>query len=176
MIFLCNLKVIVWWVQTVCGWNINKPAVCVYVCVCSVVLVQVIQEWVVLSPSTPQHLSFPFLLQKNRDRREESQPERALNLNSNVNFESISYFPLLIFLSPIWSPFFHKILFDPDLLIYGWQTYIQVYDCMCNAVGAWYALWYRCVLHTCWYCLIASFSCWIRLSSSASGRYPPGMT
>jgi len=60
-------------VQTVCEGNINNTCVCV----CSVVLVQVIQKGVVLSPSTPQHLSSPFLLQKNRDRREESQPERA---------------------------------------------------------------------------------------------------
>lgn len=36
-----------------------------------------------LSPSTPQHLSSPFLLQKNRDKREESQPEKAFKSKSN---------------------------------------------------------------------------------------------
>lgn len=43
-----------------------------------------------LSPSTPQHLSSPFLLQKNRDKREESQPEKAFKSKSNFKC-----FPLL---------------------------------------------------------------------------------
>lgn len=64
------------------------------VCVCSVVPVQVIQERVLLSPGTSQHLSSPFLLQKNRDRREESQPERACKLELEFSF-----FPSVVFLS-----------------------------------------------------------------------------
>lgn len=44
--------------------NETETNVCMCPCICVwlVVLVQVIQEWVVLSPSTPQHLSSPFLL------------------------------------------------------------------------------------------------------------------
>lgn len=55
--------------------SVTGSGVCMYQWVCSVVLVQVKQQWVVMRPSTPQHLSSPFLLQKNRDKREESQPE-----------------------------------------------------------------------------------------------------
>lgn len=41
-----------------------------------------------LSPSTPQHLSSPFLLQKNRDKREESQLRRLLNLSQTLSVPS----------------------------------------------------------------------------------------
>lgn len=68
----------------------------VHVSVCSVVLVQVKQQWVVMRPSTPRHLSSPFLLQKNRDKREESQPEWVwmfqFHWQPSINFNFLHVF------------------------------------------------------------------------------------
>lgn len=60
--------------------------------VCSAVLVQVIQEGIVYTSSTPQHLSSPFLLEKTETK------EKRVNLR-------VSYFSLNLFLFFFFSLF-----------------------------------------------------------------------
>lgn len=172
--------------KTVPTLNETETKVCVCVpvtvCVCSVVLVQVIQEWVVLSPSTPQHLSSPFLLQKNRDRREESQPERVCILKkSKVSFWWFNEFfferTAQTWASCIFLNEYHEIVLESWYVIIIQLCAKQSAQWWKRTVGGWCFCCYSSVFvfHTCWYCRIASFSCWIRLSSRASGLCPPGM-
>lgn len=63
-----------------------------------------------------------------------------------------------------WTLRFNDTRWDGEMRFYSEYTYTHP------------ASYVVLVFHTCWYCLTASFSCWMRLSSSASGRYPPGMT
>lgn len=134
----------------------HEASVCAPASVCSVVSVQVKQEWVVLSPSTPEHLSSPFLLQKNRDKREESQLRRPLNLSQTLSAS--------LYLGRIFGGFVPNM--EPDV----WVS-LESKDVRCSGCSG-VQVW----LCTCWYCRTVSFSCWIRWSSSASGRYPPGTT
>lgn len=77
------------------------------------------------------------------------------------------------------EPFYvicHQMIGQSKVLIRAYKVWVKDVHkrwwvhCMLSGTGV------KSDFRTCWYCLIASFSCWIRLSSSASGRYPPGMT
>ena len=75
----------------------------VYMSVCSFVLVQVVQEWIALSSSTPLHLSSPFVLKKT-ETKEKRVNLRVLNFCPHLIFEySGQYRGLSCFPSLLWA-------------------------------------------------------------------------
>lgn len=96
---------------------------------------------------------------KTRDKREESQPERACNFEFKSQLEINFMLPSpKFFFSKIWSVVLH--IFEQYA-----EKCFYVYDCRCKTVGAWYAQGYSCECAFL-YLLILSDSLLLLLDSS----------